>query len=651
MDQSSTKTEILAKYVVENSKEGVLGQGSFCIVRRGKDKETGKEVAVKVYRPNDKVEKERAKQLRKFKNQVNVMDDLSKPVDTRNVDKRLWCSKLEKVTVKDAFVQLVAWSNDDTGQPGIDPTTGTMIVVTEVAEFDMRSFLSERRKTKMLIPKRQRDEVARMFMTSVAVLAAKGWVHADLKPENVMKCGHLWKLIDMDGCQPIGKTVELATAGISFSPSYCCPEWAQAIVEEKPTIKVHPAWDAWSAAVTIGELLVLEPLFRAKFMNYRRMGASKQEATYLVMENCATKKQPPIPQILKEQEAQMVDMLRKGMLLPEQDKRQSIAEALDKHPYFNNPDAIDPYADASSGAASATAAMSISTGNNLKLFARGKATSAIYRGTLWKLGTDADPIVRADWRERVMWLDGNNGALCYMSKKTGKKLVLLDAVRVATAEIVPIKAEHSAFAFSFAVEAERGEGRELILATETAEEQQQWLNALQVVRDMDFMNPRTMFMDDDLQQQVKEAKRALGNRRAEIKNLDKEEFDVVLEETVYKLKFEADPTDETKWVPRKMWIAKNGSLCYYSKKAGGKPLQYYDASDLANAEFRTSQNNCLKDAPAVFEVVRPAEKNGTEYPEGIFAVATNESQEMWVKVLKRVKERYRIRQMAEMDEG
>ena len=73
---------------------------------------------------------------------------------------------------------------------------------------------------------------------------------------------------------------------ICFSPSY---------VEEHPKTVVHAGWDAWSIGLTCAVLLVLEPFFRAKFMQHRRQGATKQEANFLEMESCTEQKAAPIP--------------------------------------------------------------------------------------------------------------------------------------------------------------------------------------------------------------------------------------------------------------------------------------------------------------------------------------------------------------------
>ncbi len=45
----------------------------------------------------------------------------------------------------------------------------------------------------------------------------------------------------------------------------------------------------------------------------------------------------------------MVDMLKKGLNLADQEKRATIAEMLDNHPYFNKPEAVDPFDPKSKG--------------------------------------------------------------------------------------------------------------------------------------------------------------------------------------------------------------------------------------------------------------------------------------------------------------
>ncbi len=55
-------------------------------------------------------------------------------------------------------------------------------------------------------------------MLVVAGLHAKGFIHLDLKPENLMLFDGMLKLIDVDGCVRIGTAISVSDSSLSFSP-------------------------------------------------------------------------------------------------------------------------------------------------------------------------------------------------------------------------------------------------------------------------------------------------------------------------------------------------------------------------------------------------------------------------------------------------
>merc|ERR1719310_237241 len=54
--------------------------------------------------------------------------------------------------------------------------------------------------------------------------------------------------------------------------------------------------------------------------------------------------------------------------------------------------------------------------------------------------------------------------------------------------------------------------------------------------------------------------------------------------TLWKLNTGKDPRDEKEWLQRDMWIADNGSLCYFSQKEN-KRLVLVDMECLKNSEI------------------------------------------------------------------
>merc|ERR1719254_339203 len=77
----------------------------------------------------------------------------------------------------------------------------------------------------------------------------------------------------------------------------------------------------------------------------------------------------------------------------------------------------------------------------------------------------------------------------------------------------------------------------------------------------------------------------IKNRRLKIDHLSSGHmFEPAFKAVLWKVKAEGDRMKEEDWFEREMWIAKNGSLVYWSKKED-RELVYYTGHDISLATF------------------------------------------------------------------
>eukprot|EP00747_Dinoflagellata_sp_TGD_P148333 gnl/TRDRNA2_/TRDRNA2_176915_c6_seq1.p1 gnl/TRDRNA2_/TRDRNA2_176915_c6~~gnl/TRDRNA2_/TRDRNA2_176915_c6_seq1.p1 ORF type:complete len:529 (+),score=68.02 gnl/TRDRNA2_/TRDRNA2_176915_c6_seq1:106-1692(+) len=342
-DGPASETKIVMnKYLVDMTSQGIIGEGASSICRKGKVIGTGEDVAIKVYKDTDA--KHKKVTLHKFERQVAVLKDLHTPF-VRPDDNTLWHAQLERLDPGHMFMNLIDYSKDENGQPGPD-TDGIFYIVTEVAQYSLKDFLAHKRAKGQPIQRETVKSFAHAVLLVVAGLHAKGLVHLDLKPENLMVfSGDRLKLIDVDGCLKIRSSVRLGDDSVSFSPSYCAPEWCRFLIGKGPSsnIIVTPGLDVWSIGMTICELVTMEPVNRGMIKRFLRLSRSSEAANgrYILwlakggfsFADWLKDSADGSPVSKENWDPDFVDLVARHLLVNDARERKNLAECL-SHPYF-----------------------------------------------------------------------------------------------------------------------------------------------------------------------------------------------------------------------------------------------------------------------------------------------------------------------------
>jgi hypothetical protein len=162
----------------------------------------------------------------------------------------------------------------------------------------------------------------------------------------------------------------------------------------------------------------------------------------------------------------------------------------------------------------------------------------------------------------------------------------------------------------------------IVLACDTREEYEKWLGKLQTVA----WNMRTVQLGSSF---VEFRKFVLNvtNRRTKIDTKASNDFSPAFKAKLWKLRAGGDRLKADDWWERDMWIAKNGSLVYYSEKEG-RDLVYYNSEDLKSAALTTIPSH-LSCKPFAFSVWIPA-SHDVQFAPGDFAANTGELRTTWI---------------------
>jgi hypothetical protein len=249
----------------------------------------------------------------------------------------------------------------------------------------------------------------------------------------------------------------------------------------------------------------------------------------------------------------------------------------------------------------------------------------LFSGTLWKLNSNGDPLDKTHWLKRDMWVS-SNGALCYFSIKDSKRLVLIDTAKLIEANVARYEQGCMKIAFEVKTRSDKDDDRDdiHIFACETEDDYMAWTRRLKGVSNMNEI--RTMQLGKHLVEELRTFKLKVKNRRMKVQGESRDQFEPLFKGKLWKVKAEGNRMREEDWFEREMWIAKNGSLVYWSKKEE-RDLVYYTGDDVARATL-----NLVKDGeswrPWTFQVVLPP-LDGMEFSPGEFAAESKDMLEAW----------------------
>jgi len=627
---------VMGKYRMHMEDSDIMGEGTSSICRRGTDIETGEPVAIKVYKTKSKQDGGSMEvMLTKYRRQIQVLQDLLKPLQKPS-NPRLWHDALESAKPSKLFMQLVDYSKEASGNPGPDTSDGIMYVVTELGQYSLKDYFKLRRTEGKPLSKETVREIAKAIILVTAGLHAKGLVHLDLKPENLMLFNGSLKLIDVDGCVKIGAKVSIDDFSLSFSPCYCAPEWARFLIDDcdDPTIIIDAGLDVWSIGMTICELVTMDAVLKPVYASFLKHGRSQRQAGFLFMEWLSNSKKVDLPRNIAKFDSGFVDMISKWLLVCDPRKRRCLAECL-SHPFLiggMQRSMTSPISDLTQDDHMPADAQRVVPRSRME----DTSHTAVLKGTLWKLNADGDAKNPAHWLKRDMWISAN-GSLCYFSLKENKRLVLLDGHSVNGMVIRKFEGGAMADAFQIKTKPDHDDHDDDVhdvstFACESAAECQKWMQALEKVKES-LMG--TMRLGGNMAQDLRQFKLTVKNRRLKVGDASRSEggFEPEFKARLWKLKADGDRMNPQHWFERDMWISKNGSLVYWSKKEE-KELIYYTAADVSHANMmRVASGSCVR--PWAFMVRLPA-SNEIEFAPGEFAAESQEMLNKWITEFERM---------------
>lgn len=243
---------VLGRYRLSSGPGPALGKGRWCVVRRAEDTLTGQSVAVKTYNAQAARDLGDERLAEHWAREVQVFEHLGVGPASAAASGRPDPRRLRSANPRQWLVNLLDFSRESqTGRPG-KAADGHYYTILEMADCTLTAWIQKRDKAAQFVNLAEVREIVSAVARGLLWLHSKGYCHLDVKPDNIMRFGSSWKLIDLAGCVPSGGDVPISSD--QFTPLYASPELARCALGHS-SLMPSSAMDMWATGVVLLDLM------------------------------------------------------------------------------------------------------------------------------------------------------------------------------------------------------------------------------------------------------------------------------------------------------------------------------------------------------------------------------------------------------------